>query len=215
MKKLFLLALPFILFSCSSDDSGDAAPIVPIPESTNSYAYLRGDLDGVPFDYTFKLNDIFGQTSYTAITSISGGGSITSGSFSYGGMFTPIGNPDQFAYVSFDNMYYGDDTEESENFLNSMEVLPSNYITFAQDDALTKGVDLGYQESEGVNYSTMGGSQTGSTFVITDSSEGMDGPYPIKTVSGTFSCKLYNQDDNTDVINVTNGTFKIVMTDNH
>jgi hypothetical protein len=79
----------------------------------------------------------------------------------------------------------------------------------------TKGVEVGYQAADNLNYSTMGGSQSGSTFVITGSSEGMDGLYKIKTITGTFSCKLYNQDDNTDVINVTNGTFKIVTTDDH
>lgn len=214
MKKLFLLALPFILFSCSSDDS-DPSPIIPIPQDTNAYSYVRGSMDGAAFDYTFKLNDFTSQTAYTAITSISGGATITSGWFSYGGMFSPIGNFDKFIYVSFDNMYNGNDEDETENFHETMTTLPTNYIDFAQDDAGVKGVDIGYTISDGLTYTSMGGSQTGSTFTVTGATEGADGPYPIKTVTGTFSCKLYNQDDAADVINVTNGTFKIVMTDNH
>lgn len=215
MKKLFLLALPFILLSCSSDDSGDSAPIIPTPQDTTPYSYARGNMDGVAFDYTFKLNDITGQTTYAPITSIHGGGTITSGSFSYGGMFSPIGNFDKFIYVSFDNMYNGSDEDESENFIETMGTLPTNYISFAQDDVFVKGVSVGYTISEGLTYTSMGGSQTGSTFTVTDTAEGMDGPYPTKTVTGTFSCKLYNQSNAADVINVTNGTFKIVMTDNH
>ncbi|MFT3793681.1 hypothetical protein [Flavobacterium sp.] len=172
-------------------------------------------MNGTAFDYTFKLNDFTSQTTYTAITSISGGGTITSGSFSYGGMFSPIGNFNKFIYVSFDNMYNGNDEDETEHFHETMTTLPTNYITFAQDDAFVKGVDIGYTISEGLTYTSMGGSQTGSTFTITSVAEGMDGPYPIKTVTGTFSCKLYNQDNAADVINVTNGTYKIVMTDNH
>ena len=213
MKKLLLLALPMLMFSCSSD-SDDATYYPPVENpSGDAYSYMRGTMDGAAFNYTFNLNEIAGQTSYTAITSVSGG--FSDGSFSYGGMFSPIGNFDKFIYVSFDNMYQGGEPNETDNFLDNMATLPSNYINFAQDDAYTKGVDIGYQATDELYYSSMGGSQSGSTFVITGASEGTDGPYETKIVTGTFSCKLYNQDDNTDVINITNGTFKIVMTDNH
>ena len=112
-------------------------------------------------------------------------------------------------------MYTGGDEDETENFLESMTTLPTNYINFAQDDEYVKGVDIAYTISEGLTYSSMGGSQAGSTFTITSATEGMDGPYETKIVTGTFSCKLYNQMNAADVINITNGTFKVVMTDNH
>ena len=213
MKKLLFLALPFLFAACSSDD--DNAYVPPTTNPGDAYAYARGDMDGTSFNYTYNLNDISGQTAYGPFTSISGGGSITSGTFSYGGMFSPIGDFDKFIYVAFDNMYTGGDEDETENFLETMTTLPTNYINSAQGDAYVKGVSVAYTISEGNTYSSLGGSQTGSTFVITDTSEGMDGPYETKTVTGTFSCKLYKQNDATDVINVTNGTFKIVMTDNH
>ena len=213
MKKLFLLALPFVMFSCSSDDDNTYYP--PIPPAGDAYAYMRGDMDGAAFNYTYNLNDITGQTAYGPITSITGGGSITSGSFSYGGMFSPIGNFDKFIIVGFNNMYTGGDQDETENFYETMTTLPTNYIDFAQDNVFLKGVDVSYTVSDNLTYSSMGGSQTGSTFTVTNATEGMDGPYKIKTITGTFSCKLYNRDDSSDVINVTNGTYKVVLTDNH
>jgi hypothetical protein len=212
MKKLLLLALPILMFSCSSDDDNTYYP--PVTPAGDAYAYMRGDMDGTPFNYTYNLNDISGQSTYGPFTGISGG-SITSGSFSYGGMFSPIGNFDKFIYVAFDNMYTGGDEDETENFYETMTTLPSNYINFDQDNAYVKGVDVAYTISDGLTYSSMGGSQTGSTFTVTSATQGMEGPYKVKTVAGTFSCKLYNQSDATDVINVTNGTYKIVMTDNH
>lgn len=213
MKKLWLLALPIILFSCSSSDDDQPTVIVPINPSGDAYSYARGDMDGAAFNYTFNTNDIMGTVMYGPITSVS---SLDSDRwFSYGGMFSPISNMDKFLYVSFSNIYNGSYEDESAQFHTAFATVPSNYITFAQDDNRVRGFEVGYQAAENQNYSTMGGSQTGSTCVILSAVDGTESGIKIKTITGTFSCKLYNQDDATDVINVTNGTFKVVVSEDH
>lgn len=210
MKKLFLLALPFILFSCSSNDDNTYYP-PPAGPTGDAYSYLRGEIDGASFNYTYNVNDITGTTAYGPTTSISG---VSPDQwFSYGGMFSPITNFDKFIYVSFANIFQGSYTDETAQFYTAFASVPSNYLTFAQDGDHNRGVDIGYQISNNLNYTTLAGPQTGSTFIVISSSEGIEGGHKTKTVTGTFSCKLYNQDDVTDVLNVTNGSFKVVTSE--
>jgi hypothetical protein len=213
MKKLLLLALPFLMLSCSSDDDNTYYPPANNP-SGDSYAYMRGNKDGSAFNYTFNLNDASSPIMYGPITSISQLGFDRW--FSYGGQFAPSFMADENIYVSFENVYMGSYEDETNQFYDAFDPIPTNYLTYEQNnDQHLKGVSVGYQQEDGVYYYSDYGSQTGSTFTITSSSEGEELGVKIKTIVGTFNCKLYNQDDVADVINITNGTFKVVVTEDH
>jgi len=213
MKKLLLLALPFLMAACSSDDDNTYYPQVDNP-SGDAYAYMRGNKDGSAFNYTFNLNDPSSQIMYGPIINVS---SLDFDRwFSYGGQFAPSFMADENIYVSFDNVYMGSYEDETNEFHNAFSTIPTNYLTYAQNnDQHLKGVSVGYQKEEGVYYYSEGGSQTGSTFTVTSSSEGTELGVKTKTIVGTFSCKLYNQDNAADVINITNATFKVVVTEEH
>lgn len=205
MKKLLLFALPILLFGCSSDDNNNSyTPVFPTPDSV---AYFRGNVNGTPVDYTY---------TYTSTTTAYGYANSNSGSpgdfwFSYGGAIsTSTFSPAITIY--WDNMYHGGYDDESINFYESFSDLPTNFLTDAQIDGNVRGVEIVY-EKNGSTYYSGAGSQAGSVFAISNSSQGIEdgGSLKIKTVEGTFNCKLYNGDDPTDVVTITNGSYKVVL----
>jgi hypothetical protein len=209
MKKLLMLALPFIMFSCSSDDDNPVTPPVTLP-AADSYSYMRGTMGATPFDYTYNLNDATSPIAYGATVSISQLGFERW--FSYGGEFAPSIMSDKHLYVSFENIYSGSYENETLQFHTAFATIPTNYVTYDQAEGQhLKGVTVGYQAAENVYYYSNGGSQSGSTFTVTNSSEGTEGGLKTKTIVGTFSCKLYNEADVSDVLTINNGTFKVVV----
>jgi hypothetical protein len=208
MKKLILFAFAAVLFSCSSDDSSNN-------NSTSGVAYIRGKMDNVSFDYTFN-NTASDTYLYNATTGFSGLGFDRW--YYYGGSlskFTPPTFTPAF-YISWNNMYFGesgDEAGESAAFYNTVGDLPSNFLTAAQDDAHTPGIDISFEAEDGSYYSSKDGSQTGSALSVTNYTEGMSNGTKTMTVVGTFSCKLYNTEDTTDIIVVTNGTFKMILSE--
>ncbi len=213
MKKLGLLALSLVLFSCSSDNNDPYYPTMNNP-SGEPYAYMRGTKEGAGFDYTFYLNNALSPIMYGPITSVS---SLDFDRwFSYGGQFAPEFMAEENMYVSFENVYHGSYEEESDEFYDAFETIPTNYLTSDQNNNQhLKGVSVGYKKSDGQYYYSDGGSQAGSTFTVTSSSQGEELGIKTKTIAGTFNCKVYNQNDATDVINITNGSFKVVVTEDH
>ena len=211
MKKLFLLALPLLMLSCSSDSdsSGDGG--------SSGVAYIRGKIDETAFNYTFN-NTIDDQYLYNAASGYSGEGFDRW--YYYGGVLNRF-NPPTFTpefIIAWNNMYFGeggDEAGETAAFYTTVGTLPTNYLTEAQDNAHTPGLDIQFKDADGNIYSSKGGSQAGSTFAVSGSSESTDGinGNKLKTVWGTFKCKLYNSDDLTDVIEITDGTYKIILSE--
>ncbi len=210
MKKLLLFAFAALAFSCSSDDdsSNDGG-------GGSDVAYIRGKMNNVAFDYTFN-NVVDDEYLYNAGSGFSGNGFDRW--YYYGGNIAAF-NPPSFApvfYISWNNMYFGqngDEAGETAAFYDTVSDLPSNYLTNAQDDNHLPGLDISYESADGTYYSTRDGVQTGSTLTIDGSSEEIQNGQQLKTVWGKFTCKLYNQDDPTDMIQVTEGKFKLILTD--
>jgi hypothetical protein len=209
MKKLILFAFAAVLFSCSSDDSSNNN------NSTSGVAYVKGKMDNVSFDYTFNntANDTY---LYNALSGFSGEGFDRW--YYYGGSLTTF-TPPTFApvfYISWNNMYFGqngDEAGESADFYDTVSNLPSNFLTVAQDDAHNPGLDIAYEAADGTYYSSKDGSQTGSALSVSNYTQGITNGLKTMTVVGTFSCKLYNTEDPTDSIVVTNGTFKLILSE--
>lgn len=213
MKKLFLCAFAALLFSCSSDDSSSNNGG---NNNDNGVAYIKGKMDNVAFDYTFNntANDTF---LYNAATGFSGEGFDRW--YYYGGSmmtFTPPVFTPSFT-IAWNNMYFGidgDEEGEAAAFYDTVGDLPSNFLNYDQDDAHNPGLEITYEAQDGTFYSSKGGSQTGSTLSVSNYTQGTTGNgAKTMTVKGTFSCKLYNDENPNDVIEVTNGKFKMILSE--
>ncbi|WP_310554499.1 hypothetical protein [Flavobacterium sp.] len=211
MKKLLLVALAISLFSCSSDDS--AAPIVPIP--TSSIAYFRALLNGVALDYSMNnnINPTHSNGFYIGFSGVN----TFDRSYYYGSYLIPSTTINDFPQISltFNNMFNTSLSTESETsaFNTNFTTPPTNFITNTENSNNIKGIDVSYQSPNGVRYSTLSGSQTGSIMAVLSSVAGIEsgGFLKTQTVTGTVSCKLYNENDASDVIVLTNGTYKLVF----
>jgi hypothetical protein len=207
MKKLLLLLTAITLFSCGGSD--DTTPVV--PTSTNSIAYIRANVDGTALNYT--------MTSYLVSNYYMGfeNGFQSDGftrSYYYGSSLRPAGSAgiDNDISIDFENMIItNDESAETAAFYDAFDPVPTNFISSAQNDLHVKGISVSYTKA-GVNYSTLAGSQSGSSMTITSSVSGIEagGSAKIKTIIGTFNCKLYNF-DTLEMITVTGGQFKIIV----
>lgn len=216
MKKLILLAFVAFTFSCSSDDS--TPPTTTIPPTTTeptTVAFARGKMNNVPFDYTFNnvANDNF---LHNSITGYSGLGDMRW--YYYGGSFTKF-DPPTFApelMMAWDNVFTGNgggNDGETEAFYETTNALPTNYITSEENENHVAGFSVQFKNEAGGMYSSIYGSQTGSTVVVQGSSQSTAGGLKRKTVWGTFSCKVYSQDSPSESISITDGTYKMILTE--
>lgn len=205
MKKLFLAALAFVAFSCSKD----AATTTPV--ASEALYYFKAKLNGTSFDYT-QNNTL--MPTHAAVVSSGYVGNGFDHSHYYSCMMMPYPTPDNYyprLEISFDHMYMSDsqDTGETEAFYGLFDPVPTNFITDTQDNNFIKGISCGYIKSDGTYYTTKKGDQTGSSMTVTSSVSGTNGAYKTKTIKGTITCKLYNEMDPSDVITLTNGTYKL------
>ena len=145
MKKLLLLALSVALFSCSSDSDSSGG-------STSGVAYIGGKIDGTAFNYTFH-NTIDDEYLYNAGTGFSGEGFDRW--YYYGGSLSrfdpPVFEPEFF--IGWNNLFFGDGGDEAGEtaaFYDTVGVLPTNYLTAAQDDAHMPGLDLQFHDTNDV-----------------------------------------------------------------
>ncbi len=213
MKKLFLIAIAAMTFSCSSDDS----PSTNIAEDTPiGYAFIRGKMNNFDFDYTVNntATDVFVYNSMGGYS-----GQDLKKWYHYGGSLINF-NPPSFApelSIAWEHVFYssglGADME-NEQFYNSVSNLPTAFLTDNQQGEHVPGISINFKDAQGKNYSTIYGNQIGSAVTINGSSETVVMGIKMKTVWGTFSCKMYNNDNLSDIKQITNGTFKLVLSPN-
>lgn len=225
MKKLKLisaLCCVILLSSCGSDDSPNTEP--ELNEAEYLY-FISGKVNGTPF--------IYGQleSATTVDYYLSGfGNSITTTCAYYpdtGGLNYATG-----VYPDFDNearpsMYFdfirfylcGSQESASETF---NDVFPVSLYDYAVNGDVVSGstgdvsAHFTFDSTGQTFYNTIGGDQTGSTFEITSSVNnnitfGAQTLQIEQILKGNFSMKLYNTEDPTDVIQITEGSFKLPM----
>lgn len=210
MKKVLLLVFALSLFSCSSEDS-TTEPIVP----SNAIAYFTASLNGQALNYS-QANYVNPTHSYSFYNGYSGGPDYFDKSYHYGCDTQPY--PSQNFYpqigLTFNNMFNTNSgVSETDAFYGLFANTPTNFITSAQEYDLVKGIHVSYQSPSGVTYTSLSGDQTGSTMTVTSSVSGIEegGSLKIQTVVGTVSCKLYNEDNASDVITLTNGSYRLIF----
>lgn len=217
MKKFIVLALVAFTFSCSSDDSASTTPPItdPIDTEPTGIAYVRGKMNNVTFDYSYNnsANDTFLHNSITGYSALD-----LDRWYYYGGSFTrfapPIFKPEMS--IAWDHVYFdqtGNSDTETQAFYTTVSNLPTNFLTEEQYENHVAGISVQFVNEQEQLYNTIYGNQSGSTVAVLGSSESMAGGLKRKTVWGTFTCKMYNEDDATDVIEITNGTFKMILTE--
>lgn len=212
MKKVFLLLLSISLFSCNSDsDSGSGTP-------TNAEAYFQADLNGTALNY--HQDNYTNPTHYASF----GNGFQANGFdryYYYGSDMMPITNTGMYPQIglTFENLFDTSTTSstETEIFYSLFDTTPTNFITNDQNYAKVKGISVSYQAPDGKSYSTQFGSQSGSVMTVTSTTDGIEygGSLQIETVVGTVNCKLYNVDNPSDVITLTNGKFKLIFREDY
>jgi len=175
---------------------------------SNVVAYFRGEVDGDPVKIdvtTTNINDTF-----------LGSG----GSFDYPTCYLDYGcsvgsileTPPIFGF-NLNNFFEGPCDDEVELFPTLFQL---GDVAFDDDDYQNteKSVSLYYQTENGNEYSSIG-DQSGSTFAITNVSE-LSSPYGIyQSIEASFTVKLYNDEDVTDIIEISNGTFNLPLSPYH
>ncbi len=217
MKKLFLFSVLALTFSCSSDDSTTTTPPINNPgdNEPTAIAYARGKMDNVTFDYTYNnsASDMYLHNSINGYSAMD-----LDRWYYYGGTFMKL-TPPTFApelSIAWDNIYFGQGGSidgETEAFYTTVGQLPTNFLTATDQNNHIPGISVQFRDEQDVYYNTIYGSQAGSSVAILGSSESAAGGLKRKTVWGTISCKLYNSDDSGDMIQLTEGTFKMILTE--
>ncbi len=208
MKKLFFISMSIVLFSCSKSDDTYTPPI-PGPEANTDVAFFKGEIDGATTNYVVSSS---GNSAYVLVNDYyESGDDILS--YNYGGY---IGENSSNAgiEIQFRNMVTsGTLQEQRDNFYNTFSNIPTALLTESQaGSAIAKGItvrlsvgDFGYQ------YHSSLGSQAGSSFIVTSTSEATVGDIKTKTVYGTLNCKVYRESDESQIMTITNGRVKLVL----
>lgn len=210
MKKILLLAISIALFSCSKSDNPVTPQLV-----TNSIAYFKASLNGQLLDYTVTdyLTSIYSFSYYNGFQS---GPDYFDKSYHFGCIMQPSNTTNFYPQISltFSNMYNTNSgVSQTDAFYGLFTTIPTNFITSDQEDDLIKGIDVSYTNQSNENFSTLYGNQTGSTMTVLSSVSGVEPLTGLKiiTIVGTVSCKLYNENLPTNVIVLSNGTYKLIL----
>jgi hypothetical protein len=207
MKKLLLVLITVTAISCTvTEDSSSHQGIYVSP-------YIIGENNGVPF--AFKIDDTGNYFSQASQFYINGPNPDAPYCFYYGmemqSRDVAPGNSVGPSYVvSFKNMQSCYVENEPNHFYQAFDHTPTNFITDEQFSNIIKGAEVGYW-SPNKYYSTLYGSQAGSAMTITRTTRSVMPGGSLKTVivSGTFHCKLYDGNNPSDVMTITNGKFCI------
>ena len=198
-----------LLFGCGNDDSnGDA-------QNHNYDYYITGKANGQPFAYGVNLN----STSIAYVPSNSSGQSLDIPNnlctYSYEPGFYENSFVENMLTVGFNfNKFYQAGCSQEDEFNAFHGLFPVGDYTYAANSS-TKGVEYDYSPSgEDKFYTTFNGDQSNSSFKITSSTEANKQTITGYTkhhqiVEGSFNCTLYNSNDPTDKIEITEARFRV------
>lgn len=201
MKKiLFFLSLA-MLASCSSDES-----------SSSTVAFFRANLNGQSVNYSQNSSS---SPDYYNQPSVGFNGDGSNKSFYYGSSMDLYGTMESYPSldVTMHNMYQSTSyADETTNFNTTFDSKPTNFISYDDDSNWIKGVSVTHIDANGDIFSTLSGSQSGSSISYTSMTTATnDFGFQTKTVTGTVNCTLYKDSDPSETITLTNGSFKLTF----
>ncbi|UKM65999.1 DUF5025 domain-containing protein [Flavobacteriaceae bacterium GSB9] len=206
------------LTSCSINRESE--PTTNSIDSTDYLYYISGKIDGEPFIFGQKLDD--SSLKYSNII----GGSL-SGICAYGDSYginyevgVYPGFSENLASINFEfiRLYLCGQTPTQAEQFNSLFPVKSYTIASSNDNlnGTTGAVGATYSPNVGEDtyYTSYGGDQTNSYFEITSSVEMNQYLLEVlvnvaQEIEGNFAITLYNYDDPSDVITITDGKFKL------
>ncbi len=232
-KNVFLLALIFavLLPGCGKDDDSDNEEMEEAQENAGAdredyYYFISGKINGKDFIYGQPIDQttlIYQEAYNIPLESATCAYSYDQGldsKINYGTVMYPnFDNEDTLPSLGIDfiRFYSCSDVQESYEVFN--DIFSIGAYDFSEDDeneGTMKQVGLNYSPNaiSDAYYVSYGGDQSDSTFKITSTTENND--YLLNTlvtqrqiVEGEFSAKVYNINDPSDVLEITEGRFKI------
>jgi len=203
MKKLtfftFIFSI-FLLSGCQEDDSNQ-----------NFDYFISGKINGDSFNFGLNLNDEYAD--YVVVDSYYGGGSPNGCDITYAPGIYPSYDESLAEFdIEFNNFYIGN-CDDEQTSLNSDTFAVGTY----QIGGTAGKVNLIYlpNADEDVVYLSDIGAQSNASFKITSSRQVnqmiFQYVYYMQEIEGTFSARLYNSDDVSDYIDVTNGKFRLLV----
>lgn len=216
MKKILLLSILISLsFSCSEDDDSSEQPIT---VSSDIY-YVSGKINGEAFLFSMDINDPFanytvgpyGRSFYSEDYGCS---------YSYDTGISPTYEESLSSlYLNF-NYFFIDTACELQEYelTNFNEIFASQTVNYATDEYRSSGISFEYSPitKEALYYVTKEGDQLSSSFIIEESITNPPLTFfnqfnASQTITGTFNCTLYNPDDLTDTVEITEGKYRLVV----
>ena len=201
MKKTTLFTLLAIAVSCFFAACSGDENVNPTPTPTEDVLYFfKGNLGGEAVDLSLTLsNDITNYHSH--------GGSLGEMcTFDYGASIgDQFDNPPLFDF-ELKSMYSGECDAENDAF-NGL-ITPATFTYYEDGTPNAVSVTVGMMTADGY-FNSQYGTQTGASFEITSSTETNNTFGKFQLLEGTVNCTLYKEDDNSQSIELENGTFKL------
>lgn len=182
--------------------------------------YFSGEIDGEPFIYGQKT-DVTNQTYFVATSNTLPSTCAYSQDNGYrfnSGIYPPLVEPLPTMDIEFLRMYVCSNSLSVTDVFN--DLFPTKEYQFATNDddedenAGKVGMYYSPSADSDLQYTTYNEDVSDNFFEITKSTE--NNVYYLneietagQTLEGNFAIKLYNVDDVTDVVEITNGKFKM------
>lgn len=209
MKNLYIFILLGLIFSCSSSE--DAPPVDITPATL--LVYTTANIDGVAFDAQIST-DVTVQSDYGTSYSYQPQQNQNGGcdNINYSASLYPTFNEAlPYVGVGFNRFIIEqnrDCFEELDYFDQLFPIASYDYST----GEYNYGVTVEYatkSDGSGIFYTSYGPQDSSASFEVTAIEAYDCGFNECMFLTGTFTCKLYNSQDTTDTVEVTNGTFKL------
>ena len=218
---LVLIILTSIGLGCSSDDS-ESNQNMDIDNSEYLY-FISGKINGESFLYGQRSDDT--SLNYQIVSSIPLEGAACAYSsdqgldykISYGSSIYPnFDNEDSQPRIGINliRFYRCSDSQSSTEVFNDMFSVGNYEYSIDNDDSgIMRQIGIDYSpiaSSSDEYYESYGTIESSNSFAITDSQEN-NSFSQSQLIEGEFSAKLYNVNDSSDFVEITEGRFKITI----
>jgi len=211
-KLLSILLLSFVIISCNKNKTNEEEEVA---DDTVQYEYyLQGNIDGVDFESGIEVGATSNFDPYGTAMSyqpVFNGAACVDMIYEPG--LYPFGNKSLGSLNIGFQLFLGElGLTCPEEIANFESIFSNGSYSFAASES-DYGVTIGYAlTSDGTSdyYISYGAQDNAATFQITDVSEEqieLNKKYVV--VTGIFNCRIYNDSDPNDSVDILNGKFKV------